>query len=131
MLGMLKDLYWSSPQTTFVVNPLTVVIAESLRGRLPLPDRRFVPLLAWGYLQYKLCGGYRMERGGGSGGMAGFPDQLVTNGPYRYTRNPMYLGHLIFSLGLVLAFRSPVAALLFLTRTVYFSLRVQRDEDRL
>ncbi len=33
MFGMLKDLYWSSPQTTFVVNPLTVVLAESLRGR--------------------------------------------------------------------------------------------------
>ncbi len=63
--------------------------------------------------------------------MVGFPDQLVTDGPYRYTRNPMYLGHLIFSVGLVLAFRSPVAAPLFLMRSVYFSLRVQRDEERL
>ena len=43
----------------------------------------------------------------------------------------MYLGHLIFSLGLVLTFRSPVAAALLFLRTVYFTERVLRDEDRL
>lgn len=43
----------------------------------------------------------------------------------------MYTGHLIFSLGLVLTFRSPVAAALALLRAVYFSERVHRDEERL
>ena len=128
---MLKDLYWSSPQTTFLVQPLTVLIAESLRGRIPVPKAQFLPLLAWGYFQYRLCGDYRSSIGGGSRGMAGFPDHLVTSGPYAYSRNPMYLGHLIFSLGLVLAFRSPVAALLAFTRALYFSLRVVADEERL
>ena len=63
--------------------------------------------------------------------MAGTPDGLVTSGAYRWTRNPMYLGHLIFSLGLVAAFPSPITALLALTRAVYFQLRVWRDETRL
>ncbi len=128
---MFRDLFWSSPQTSFVVQPLTVLIGESLRGRFRLPDIRFLPLLPWGYLQYRLCGDYRSGLGGGSRGMQGFPDHLVTTGPYAYTRNPMYLGHLIFSLGLVLAFRSPIAAVFALSRVVYFARRVQRDEERL
>ena len=131
LCAWVRDLYWSSPQTTFAVNPLTVVLAKSLRGRVPFPDKRFLPLLAWGYLQYRLASSYRMSLGGGAGGMAGFPDRLVTSGPYALTRNPMYLGHLIFSLGLVLAFRSPVAAGLLFLRAVYFSLRVLTDEERL
>lgn len=128
---MLRELFWSSPQTTFVVNPLTVLIVDSLRGRAPVPKAGFLPLLAWGYLQYRLCGDYRSSLGGGPGGMAGFPDQLVTTGPYAYSRNPMYLGHLIFSLGLVLVFRSPVAAFLLFMRALYFTERVTRDEEGL
>lgn len=130
-MNILRDLFWSSPNTTFIVNPLTVLIGETLRGRVPVPDTRFAPLLLWGYLQYRLCGDYRGGLGGGSGGMRGFPDRLVTGGPYSLTRNPMYLGHLIFSLGLVLTFRSPVAAVLTFLRTVYFTERVLKDEDRL
>lgn len=63
--------------------------------------------------------------------MAGLPERLVTSGPYSWTRNPMYLGHLIFSLGLVLVFRSPFAALLAFSRIVYFQRRVFDDEARL
>ncbi len=43
----------------------------------------------------------------------------------------MYLGHLIFSVGLVLSFRSPVAFVFAVSRVVYFQLRVSRDEERL
>jgi len=96
-----------------------------------MPDLRFSPLLAWGYLQYRLVGKFRSRFGGGSGGMAGLPNELVTSGPYRLTRNPMYLGHLIYALGVVLAFRSPVAAMLAASRVLYFQMRVLRDEERL
>ena len=43
----------------------------------------------------------------------------------------MYLGHLIFSPGLVLAYRSPIAAVLFLSRLAYFSRQVAINEARL
>ena len=41
--------------------------------------------------------------------------------PYRYTRNPMYLGHLIFMVGLVLTFWSWFALILLVARATWFS----------
>ncbi len=38
---------------------------------------------------------------------------MVASGPFRYTRNPMYLGLLMLHLGGTLAFRLPWAAILF------------------
>ncbi|MSQ23896.1 MAG: hypothetical protein EXR58_05030 [Chloroflexi bacterium] len=129
----LQSFYWGSPRTTFVVNPITVFLIDSLiERRVKVPDLRFLPLLLWGNLQYRLVGSYRAALGGGPGGVSrGLPEVLVTDGLYGLTRNPMYLGHLIFSLGLFLAFRSPSSALLALGRLVYFVRRVDLDEDRL
>lgn len=129
----LESLYWTSSRTTFVVNPLTVLVADWMMGRAFDPRRLwFAPLLAWGYAQYRLVSRYRADLGGGPGGVSrGLPDQLVQTGPYALTRNPMYLGHLIFSLGLVLISRSPVSIILALARLIYFVRRVDLDEGRL
>ena len=121
-----------TPRQTFILCPLAVVVVElALRGG----NLVFVPwgcvLLAWGYLQYLLVGSYRWPRAGGGWGMDGYPDQIVTTGPYRYTRNPMYLGHLVFMLGLAITFWSWFALLLLAARAVWFHLRVLRDEQRL
>jgi protein-S-isoprenylcysteine O-methyltransferase Ste14 len=131
--GWVQSLYWTSSGTTFRVNPLTVLVFHVLTGRRLEPRRwPFVLLMVWGYLQFRLVSGYRAELGGGPGGVSrGLPDRLVTDGIYGLTRNPMYLGHLIYSLGLVLVSRTPVAALLALTRLVYFVRRVDLDEERL
>ena len=37
---------------------------------------------------------------------------LVVDGPYKYTRNPMYIAHMTFLLGLGLVFKSPFITLL-------------------
>ena len=125
--------WWrQTPLHTFVVCPIVVILFEfAWRGGRPV----FVPwgcvLLAWGYLQYRLVGGYRHPLAGGGWGFDRAPDRVVDTGPYRFTRNPMYLGHLIFMLGLAVTFWSWFALLLLAVRAVWFHGRVLKDEQRL
>lgn len=87
--------------------------------------------MAWGYLQYRLIGNYRIRLGGGGPGMSTPPERLVTSGPYAWCRNPMYLGHIIFLVGLAPTFQSGLAALIAAATIVWFHVRVRRDETRL
>jgi protein-S-isoprenylcysteine O-methyltransferase Ste14 len=127
-------LRWAvrTPVQTFILCPIAVVLVELLlrRGELTLVYWG-LPLLAWGYLQYRLVGGYRHPRAGGSSGMDVPPDRIIDSGPYRYTRNPMYLGHIIFMLGLALTFWSWFALLILAARALWFQKRVLHDEARL
>ena len=121
-----------TPVRTFVVYPVVVAAFELVRrgGALPLIPWG-VPLLLWGYLQYRLVGRYRGQSGGGGPGLERPPQQLVTDGPYRYTRNPMYLGHLIFMAGLAITFQSWLAVVILAVNAVWFDRRVRGDETRL
>ena len=117
-----------SSTRTFVLFPLAVLAVEYFRGfDLAL---WFSPLLAWGFLQYFLVGRYRKGIGGGGPGMRIPPDRLVTTGPYAWCRNPMYLGHCIFMLGLALTFQSVFAAVLLVVTIVILRRHVARDERR-
>lgn len=117
---------------TFVFYPLLVVAFELWLndGRLRL-EAWALPLLAWGYLQYRLAGRYRLRLGGGGPGMETPPERLVTSGPFALCRNPMYLGHLIFLAGLAFGLRSWLGAAFALAAAVSLQLRVRRDERRL
>ena len=121
-----------TPFRTFVLYPLLTVGWELLlnRGRLRL-EPLFLPLMLWGYLQYRLCGLYRRKHGGGGPGLETPPERLVTTGIYAWTRNPMYLGHIIFLLGLTLSIRSLLAALITVATAIWFQLRVLGDEEKL
>ncbi len=122
----------STPRRTFVLYPLALLAWEA--GRRPgrwRPDLRFLPLLGWGYLQYRLCRAYRQRHGGGGPGLDVPPERLVTSGPYAVSRNPMYLGHLIFTAGLALTCRSAVGGLLAVGSALWFQQRVREDERRL
>ena len=122
----------SSSLRTFIVIPLVVLAWELLLNHgAPRFQPWFLVLMAWGYLQYKLVGRYRIGLGGGGPGMKTMPERLVTGGPYAYTRNPMYLGHLIFLAGLALTLRSELGGLIFVANIVFFQMRVARDEKRL
>lgn len=117
---------------TFILYPIVVVAWELIlnSGRLRL-EPWFLPLLLWGYLQYRLIGKYRIKHGGGGPGMDTPPERLVSTGPFAYSRNPMYLGHIIFLVGLALSLRSIFAAVIAVVTAVWFQYRVRRDERRL
>jgi hypothetical protein len=117
---------------SFLLYPVVVVAWELALNRGTLRfEPAFLPLLAWGYLQYRLVGKYRIRRGGGGPGMDTPPERLVTSGPFAWCRNPMYLGHIIFLLGLALSLRSELAAAITIATIVWFQFRVRRDERRL
>src|SRR3990172_7095823 len=100
-----------TPVRTFIFYPLATLLWELFlnKGSLRL-EPLFLPVMLWGYLQYRLCGLYRIKRGGGGPGLETPPERLVAGGPYASTRNPMYLGHLIYLTGLTLSFHSLLAA---------------------
>jgi protein-S-isoprenylcysteine O-methyltransferase Ste14 len=55
----------------------------------------------------------------------------VRSGVYGISRNPMYLGHLVFLTGLAAATRSRLAGALLAAHLPWFQARVRRDEEAL
>lgn len=119
----------STPARTFVVYPALVLVEHLASGRRL--RMRYLPLLAWGYLQYRWSGEYRTRLGGGGPGIQNPPRRVVTTGIYSWTRNPMYLGHLIFMSGLFLVTRSILALALLVWHLRWFDARARDDEARL
>jgi len=128
----LRRWFKSTSRRTFVVLPVALIVLEYfLRGGEIRINLWGLPLLVWGYLQYRLAGDYRIRLGGGGPGMANPPERLVSTGIYAATRNPMYLGHLIFISGLAITLRSLTAVALLLVHMAWFHKRVLVDERRL
>lgn len=125
----LPGLIRKTSRRTFVLYP-TIVGLEHLLSRRRLHPA-WSPLLLWGYMQYRLSGNYRTRLGRGGPGLEVPPERIVEEGIYRFTRNPMYLGHLIFMTGLVGLTRSRLAALLLAVNVPWFNRRAQQDEERL
>lgn len=128
----IRRWFKSTSNRTFIAWPLALYAAEWLLHRGPPPIHGWaLPLLAWGYLQYRWVGVYRTREGGGGPGISVPPEQLVTQGPYRWTRNPMYTGHLIYFAGVALALGSWIAAVVLAAHLFWFDRRVKEDEARL
>jgi protein-S-isoprenylcysteine O-methyltransferase Ste14 len=131
LINRLKRLLGRTPIRTFILYPLATIAFElAANGGLDFHPV-FLPLMLWGYLQYRWCGKYRVQRGGGGPGLETPPERMVVSGPYYYTRNPMYLGHLIYLTGLSLTLHSLFAAAITVATAVWFHLRVLGDEKRL
>jgi protein-S-isoprenylcysteine O-methyltransferase Ste14 len=121
-----------TPIRTFLIYPLIVLTSELIvnKGALNF-EPLFLPLMIWGFFQYRLCGIYRMKRGGGGPGVHAPPERLVSTGFYAYTRNPMYLGHIIFLAGLTLTLKSWIGAAITILVVIWFHRRVLSDEKKL
>ena len=140
---LLRSWRGTSTRTYFVYSAATILFELLVHRKLRVHPIG-LPVMLWGYLQYRLCGAYLMKRGEGSG-FGAFawglgrarqsplraPAVLVTSGPYAVTRNPMYMGHAIFIAGLALATRSPFAVLICLYHGWYLKQRALQDEKLL
>ena len=122
----------STSNRTFIVWPIVLFAAEALLQQgVPRIHPWALALLAWGYLQYRWVGVFRTRLGGGGPGVAVPPERIVSDGPYRWVRNPMYLGHLIFLAGLALTLGSWLGAAVLAFHIAWFHRRVREDEERL
>ncbi len=71
----------STSNRTFVLWPIVLFAAEAaLQQGPPRIHLWALPLLAWGVLQYRLVGSYRLREGGGGPGISIPPERLVTGG---------------------------------------------------
>ena len=121
-----------TPVRTFILYPIIAALWEFIiNGRVLELYPLYVPLMLWGYLQYHFCGRYRHHLGGGGPGLEKPPERLVATGLYAYTRNPMYLGHIIFLIGLTLTLKSWLAAIITAGVAIWFHRRVLDDEKEL
>ena len=122
----------STSNRTFIVWPIVLFAIEAAIQRgMPRLDLWALPLLPWGYFQYHLVGRYRTRLGGGGPGLSNPPEGIVEAGIYRWMRNPMYLGHIIFFVGLALVLQSWIAAAVLAFHLVWFDLRARSDEKHL
>jgi protein-S-isoprenylcysteine O-methyltransferase Ste14 len=122
----------SSPSRTFIAYPVLVILWEFAlnKDRLDIQPL-LLPIMLWGYLQYRLCSNYRKKQGGGRSGSESPPDHLVTSGVYAWTRNPIYLGQIVFLAGLALTFTSLGAGVLTIVVAARTHSKVLDDEKRL
>jgi hypothetical protein len=122
----------STSNRTFIAWPIVLLLAEAFwQQGVPQVELSGLPLLPWGYFQYRWVGAFRKREGGGGPGMEVPPDRIVERGPYRWVRNPMYLGHLIFFAGLAITLQSWIGAIVLAAHAVWFHTRVRGDERRL
>jgi len=89
----------------------------------PLDERLKIPLPAWitiggvlvgtiGALTVLACAGVFVMRGRGTPAIFDPPREFVAAGPYRFVRNPMYIGGFVMLMGFGL-YRRSLAILLF------------------
>ena len=132
MPGLIRRWFQSNSNRTFILYPGIIIVLELLirKGQLQLFPWG-IPLLMWGYLQFRLCGSYRNRHGGGGPGLKNPPQRIVQTGIYAWTRNPMYLGHFIYITGLAITFQSIPAIVLLIFTLIWYQPRVRRDENRL
>ena len=115
------------PGTVAVLVPLLIKWDRPIAGGLTL--WLGVCLLALGTLLYLRCVWDFAVSGGGTPAPIDAPKRLVTNGVYRYSRNPIYVAVLIAVAGWASLFQSPLLLVYGVALFALYSFFVQRHEE--
>ncbi len=117
------------PGTAAGLVPACLAYFETPGWRLPGGGVLGWPLLALGASLYLWCAWDFSVGGHGTPSPTDPPRTLVTEGLYRHSRNPMYVGVLLVLLGEALVFASPLVLGYALAILVGFHLRVIHYEE--
>jgi len=115
------------PGTIAVLVPLLIKWDRPVAGGASL--WLGVCLLALGTVLYLRCVWDFAVSGGGTPAPIDAPKRLVTNGVYRYSRNPIYVAVLIAIAGWASLFQAPVLLIYGVALFALYTLVVQRHEE--
>jgi protein-S-isoprenylcysteine O-methyltransferase Ste14 len=118
----------------FLVLPGTIAFIVPLAVLAPGGPKAFTDwwgLLPLGFGVVLLLACVRRFYVAGRGTLAPWspPTHLVTSGPYRYSRNPMYIAVTLILCGWALGFRSPALTVYAVSVAILFHLRVVLNEE--
>jgi protein-S-isoprenylcysteine O-methyltransferase Ste14 len=131
-LKRVQRWFRGTSRRTFIVIPALLIAAElGLNGGALAFVPWGIPLMAWGCVQCRMSAKYRNRLGGGGPGRNVPPHSIVDTGIYRFVRNPMYLGNMIFLAGLAICLWSWIGLLVLIGHMVWYELRVREDEEKL
>ncbi|PSQ95669.1 MAG: hypothetical protein BRD55_08500 [Bacteroidetes bacterium SW_9_63_38] len=122
LIGLAAEWVW----------PIEVVGAAEWAGLLPGPWHLIagIPLLMAGSALF--AGAiWTMDAAGKHPSHADEPPRLITAGPYRYSRNPIYVGHSLAHVGGAVIIGSLWALLALVPVVVYLHSVIQQEERRL
>lgn len=106
------------------------ILAAVLPLAAPYPAKMPVPVLIIGLLGYGLVI-WSLLALGRSFGIAPADRGLITRGPYRYIRHPMYLGELILRAALLVTSPQPLLAVVLLVALVIIQIARAFREERI
>ena len=115
------------PGTVAVLVPLLLKGDRAVAGGVTLVLA--VCLFALGVGLYLRCVWDFAVSGGGTPAPIDAPKRLVTNGVYRYSRNPIYIAELTLIAGWAILFTAPIIVAYGVVLFVVLSLAVRRYEE--
>ena len=115
------------PGTVAVLVPLLLKGDRAVAGGVTLVLA--VCLFALGVGLYLRCVWDFAVSGGGTPAPIDAPKRLVTNGVYRYSRNPIYIAELTMIAGWAILFTAPIIVAYGVVLFVVLSLAVRRYEE--
>ena len=115
------------PGTVAVLVPLLLKGDRAVAGGVTLVLA--VCLFALGIGLYLRCVWDFAVSGGGTPAPIDAPKRLVTNGVYRYSRNPIYIAELTLIAGWAILFTAPIIVAYGVVLFVVLSLAVRRYEE--